>query len=186
MSKMGSLLVVLVACGGSQQLANTAHPPVAPIDAPVATTESRQQPGKELDDTCDRTGDVVFEVNAQENVADGRGTFVRLYRGGALEIEHTNGELPPQSVIHCARHGTLATVSQHVAAAAWKLTPVKSPCKTGTVTPIAYLSGGKLLWTNETCPKDELDAESRKHLAAILAALEPEGGAGSAPDPYAR
>jgi hypothetical protein len=41
---------------------------------------------------------VVFEVNAHDNVADGLGTFVRLDKGGALEIQHTNGDLPPQSV----------------------------------------------------------------------------------------
>jgi hypothetical protein len=124
---------------------------------------------------CTATGPVLFDqtVEARPGVDGSRVTASRfaLYDNGAWTHAVT-AQGTSSATAGCADPTIVARIELRIAAATWKVTQKKITCRAYALTQTVYAVHGTPVFTETTCGRDELDADSARVLADVKSAVQ--------------
>ncbi len=137
--------------------APSAPPPAPPINR-VAST-------------CKQAGDVLFESTGKPIGANKVATdHVMLWANGAWSFAQTKADgVAGRLVSGCLADDKLVTVRTALTKAPWTIKHWEVSCAAIGPNLTEYAVRGKLVYTDAVCSADELDADSAKRLAEVVA-----------------
>jgi hypothetical protein len=121
--------------------------------------------------TCKQAGDVLFESAGKPIGANKVATnHVTLWANGAWSFAQTNADgAAGRQVSGCLADDKLVTVRTALTKAPWQIKHWEVSCAAIGTSLIEYSVRGKLVYTDAICSADELDADSTKKLAEVVA-----------------